>query len=309
MNYRLHELDDMQFETLVGAICSKVLGTGTIVFAQGRDGGRDGKFEGTANNFPSKKVPATGKFIVQAKHTTSPVASCSDNDFEKIVDKEIPKIDRLVKSNELDLYVLFTNRRLPGGKHQPLIDKIENVKGVKKAYLIGRETIEILLEQNPEVWIACGYSKFDNPLRIFSSDICETITEFRKSFSTTKINGEEANLAYPGIKNKNVINKLSAEYYSFIIESSMQHFKDVDDFLENPRNFDYLEQYQSTAEEIRAKLLSKRNQFVTFDDVFNHLYDIIIDGNKNLKSKRLVRVFLHHMYCMCDIGEKHVKTQ
>ena len=91
--FSLHDLNDAEFEQLVVLICRELLGAGITSFAPGRDGGKDAKFEGMANSFPSATAPAFGKFIVQAKHTSSPVASCSDYDFKTtLIGHEIPKI-------------------------------------------------------------------------------------------------------------------------------------------------------------------------------------------------------------------------
>jgi hypothetical protein len=59
-------------------ICQEILGCGLIEFSKGKDGGRDGKFIGTANQFPSEKDTWNGKFIIQAKHTENAIATCSD---------------------------------------------------------------------------------------------------------------------------------------------------------------------------------------------------------------------------------------
>ncbi|MCR6638988.1 MAG: restriction endonuclease [Sporocytophaga sp.] len=83
MDYRLELLDDSTFENLVNRLCQEILGLGVISFSKGKDGGRDGKFTGIANKFPSEASPWCGKFIIQAKHTENPVSSCSDSDFKK----------------------------------------------------------------------------------------------------------------------------------------------------------------------------------------------------------------------------------
>ena len=69
MKFPLHELNWSNFEDLVVTICEEILGTGTIIFADGVDGGRDAKFTATANSFPSETSPWSGRFIIQAKHT------------------------------------------------------------------------------------------------------------------------------------------------------------------------------------------------------------------------------------------------
>lgn len=103
-SFPFQDLGDDEFETLVAAICQKILGTGAVVFATGKDGGRDGKFEGVAQKFPSESSPLSGKFIVQAKHTANPAASCSNSEFGRLLDGEKPKITAMIANGELDHY-------------------------------------------------------------------------------------------------------------------------------------------------------------------------------------------------------------
>src|SRR3972149_11327699 len=100
MKYPLHELNDKEFEKLVALICERILGTGTITFSDGKDGGRDAKFIGKANSFPSETKPWEGRFVIQAKHTTKPIASCSDSDFNTILKKEVKKVKVLKEENK-----------------------------------------------------------------------------------------------------------------------------------------------------------------------------------------------------------------
>jgi len=112
MKFPLENLTDTEFEKLVALICHKVLGTGTVVFSVGKDGGKDARFNGKANNFPSESKSWEGKIIIQAKHTQRANASCSDSDFQSILKTSvIPAINKLKENDELDYYLLFTNRK------------------------------------------------------------------------------------------------------------------------------------------------------------------------------------------------------
>lgn len=44
---------------------------GVVSFTPGKDGGKDGKFTGQANKYPSEVKFWNGKFIIQAKHTST----------------------------------------------------------------------------------------------------------------------------------------------------------------------------------------------------------------------------------------------
>lgn len=77
----VENMNEDDFEEMVNTICQQILGTGVVSFTKGRDGGKDGRFTGTADNYPSNKEPWKGKMIIQAKHTTNPLASCSSGEF------------------------------------------------------------------------------------------------------------------------------------------------------------------------------------------------------------------------------------
>ena len=125
LKYPLYNLNCEEFEALAALICNSILGTGTIVFSPGKDGGRDAKFTGKANNFPSKTATWDGKFIIQAKHTTNPISSCTDNEFKTILQNELPKIKELKTQNKIDYYIVFTNRKLSGLQDPKIEDNID----------------------------------------------------------------------------------------------------------------------------------------------------------------------------------------
>jgi hypothetical protein len=113
MKYPIYDMYDQQFELMVIYICQKILGMGLKNFTQGRDGGRDGKFSGTAEAFPSRANALSGIFIVQAKHTNDPTAKFTDTDFisdaeSSVLSKEIPRIKALVEAGECQHYILFS---------------------------------------------------------------------------------------------------------------------------------------------------------------------------------------------------------
>ena len=89
MRYPLYDLNCDDFERLVVLICNHILGSATIPFAKGKDGGKDGKFIGKANKIPSESSPWNGKIIIQAKHTEKINASCSESSFNRIIENEI----------------------------------------------------------------------------------------------------------------------------------------------------------------------------------------------------------------------------
>ncbi|MFD1156430.1 hypothetical protein [Roseovarius aestuarii] len=85
MNY--YDLSDDQFEQVLMALGQRLFGVGLVGFAKGKDGGKDSKFHGTAERYPSSASPWTGSTIIQAKHTNGINASFSDKDFFNPVKK------------------------------------------------------------------------------------------------------------------------------------------------------------------------------------------------------------------------------
>lgn len=313
MDYRLENINDTDFERLVNTICQKILGTGVIVFSSGKDGGRDGKFTGTAQNYPSTNDNWSGKFIIQAKHTESPIASCSDNEFEKIIDDEIVKIKELKGNGEIDNYLLFTNRKYSGIKGERLVNKIINDTGIENCAIIGKETINNqYLNTNKDIVkqfrLDLNHIQFD-----FSDDeIKEIILAFKiqlpgiKTEIQKEVDKLKRDFSLIEKKEKNKKNKLSEEYFKeFIVGESLMDFDKIEKFLNNPLNENIKEYYFDTAYELNQLISLKRNNFDLFEEIFVFIYKLICDGSMPLKgSKRHVMVFLHYMYYECLIGMK-----
>jgi hypothetical protein len=302
--YRLYELDADEFQLLTSQICTEILGTGTVIFAPGKDGGKDGTFDGTANSYPSKTAPLKGKFIIQAKHTTSSDGSTGDSTFQSLWKKEIPKIQAFVKTQSCNNYLLFTNRRSTAKQKTELIKQITKL-GVNHCGIFCREQITLHLKSNPKIVHACDLNKFKVPFRIDPQDIADVIHAFHSICIDSKNYGTLHNFDYLKIEKKNIKNILSIDYFEYLKEDSMPFFLQIREFLENPRNEDLRNQYHAIADEIKQKLLSFQDLYDTFEQAFTMLYDHLYEQDISLKPKRrLITVFLHYMYCDCDIGKK-----
>jgi hypothetical protein len=313
MDYRLEYINDTDFERLVNIICQKILGTGVIEFSPGKDGGRDGKFNGTAQNYPSAKDSWTGKFIIQAKHTENYIASCSDKEFERIVDVEITKIKKLKANGEIDNYLLFTNRKYSGEKGERLVKKIIKETGIENCAIIGKETINNqYLNSNKDIVkqfkLDINHIQFD----FSDEEIKDIILAFKSQLPEikTEIKAEVDKLKHDYTlidkKEKNKKNRLSEEYFNeFIVSESLMDFDKIEKFLYNPLN-EYLKDYYfDTAYELNQLISLKRDDFDLFEEIFVFIYKLICDGSTSLKgSKKHVMVFLHYMYYECLIGKK-----
>jgi hypothetical protein len=302
--YRLYELHDEEFEQLVVQICIHVLGTGTFSFAVGKDGGRDGRFTGTAQAYPSRIKPLAGKFVIQAKHTRNGAASCSDRDFTQIVKTEIRRIKALIKSGELEHYLLFTNRRMTGVKDAKVRKLLAAVRNLKSGNVMGRETITSFLVSNHKIWRDLGFNTDESPFRVNPTDLVTVIRSFHSAIvGDQNVFKSATNFVHVKKQKKNRLNKLSDEYYEYIQEMSLPHFDRIKRFLEDSRNEQLRAMYHDAADDLRGKIITFRDRFTSFDEVLTYLYDEIVrEGSILTGQKRLVRIFLHYMYFDCDIG-------
>lgn len=64
--------------------------------------------------------------------------------------------------------------------------------------------------------------------------------------------------------------------------------------------------YESVTDEFQLKIIAKRKNYHTFDDVMEYLVDLLFNRDAVLRQhayKRLTRAVLFYMYWNCDIGE------
>jgi hypothetical protein len=313
MDYRLELLPEDTFEKLTNTICQKILGIGVISFATGKDGARDGKFTGTAQHYPSDAEKWHGKFIIQAKHTSNPIASCSDKDFQSTINQEIIKVKGLKANNEIDNYMVFTNRKYTGVKGEQLLKKIIDETKVLNTVIIGKETINNqFLNTNKDIIRQYKLDQYHIPFNFSDEEIKEIILAFKEQLPniTDDIKKEVDRLKYDythiAKNKKNAKNKLSESYYKEeILSKSLMEFDKIEQFLNDPINSQLKEYYYDTAHELNQIINLKRDSFDLFEDLFVYIYQLICDGEVKLKgSKRHLTTFLHYMYMECLIGKK-----
>ncbi|OHD09214.1 MAG: hypothetical protein A2Y34_14625 [Spirochaetes bacterium GWC1_27_15] len=312
MDYRLENISENEFEELVNSICQKILGIGIISFRKGKDGGRDGKFEGIAENYPSSKLPWKGKFIIQSKHTDNPIASCSDNNFQNMIKKdEIPKLKVLKANNEVDNYLLFTNRRFNADIGINLEKEIKNTVCIENVVIIGKETIHQYLNLHKNIVSAFNLNKYFLPFDFTDTDLKELVLEFHNQITKNqsdirnKIKKIKDDCNYIEKELKNEKNKLGRDYFEYIKTNSLEYFSKIDIFLKDTINNELTEVYLNLTNELNNMILVKRDEFAQFEEIFVYIYQYVYNKNPQLKNKRrFINIFLHYMYFNCDIGVK-----
>lgn len=306
MRYPLYDMNCDEFEGLVVCICTRILGSGVIPFAKGKDGGKDGKFCGQANRIPSEKSPWDGKIIIQAKHTSKINASCSDNDFKKILEKEvIPAINKLKENNEIDYYLLFTNRSLTGMQDSAITKQINGLTAIP-TILIAEEKIQMYLNEYPAIVRETNLNRLLLPFEFDESDLRDVILFLDEHIKNADTTNEQTCFSYPGLEKKNELNHLGKKYFDEVVRRSFDDFGKIRHFLSDPINQDVAALYADAVSELNAKISLARDQYYEFENVIESCYGNMVRDNDSIlkRKKKLLRTLLHYMYCNCDIGIK-----
>jgi len=304
--YPLHYLNEQEFENLSILICNKILGTATILFAKGKDGGKDGRFTGKANCFPSETQHWDGTTIIQAKHTTKENASCSDSNFQTRLKKEVlPAIKKLKQNNEIDNYLLFTNCKLTGVQDSR-IESIINIETNIPNFVIANEKIQQFLQEYPDIVRTAKLNDLLKPLEFDESDLKEFIIEIHKAIKQNAYTTNNIDFTKIDMEEKNRLNNLSKSYFDDVIKKDFDNFNQIEVFLSSPINTSLKDLYDDTISELNAKIALRRDDFVEFENMLDEFYNYVISNDTgNLKGKkRLIRTLLNYMYCNCDIGRK-----
>jgi hypothetical protein len=306
--YPFEDLDDAQFERLVVQCARKLFGKGVQAFAPGKDGGRDALFDGTAESFPSKASPWTGKTVIQAKHTLGTNQHFSEKGFgdaapSSVISKEIPRIRNLVEEGDLDNYLLFSNRRLGGVAGPKIAKRIARDCGVpeNQVHLAGTERLSDLVAEFPEVLTLAKIDPVDGPLLVSSENLAELILAIADELAPAQAIAKPVDrLPY---ERKNELNSMTPEFAKRLESNYLGRTKQIESFLADPANSDSVQRYEAAVEDFQLKIIAKRKNHQTFDEVFNHLVEVLIKRDGVLaREPALVRAVLFFMYWHCDIG-------
>ncbi len=311
MKFAYEDLHHKQFEELVVLICRKLFGISVQNFSDGADGGRDSRFSGAAEIYPSKTNPWTGKTVIQAKHTNGHNKSFSDTDFFSkesescIIAGEIPKIKKLKLKSELDFYILFSNRRLTANAEETIRKEIAEKCGLPDASIgvIGVETIESYLKSFSDIATQVKLDPVDSPLIISPNDLSEVIEYIKANIDLSQEAVDKAPIPRTPYDKKNQINKMTTEYAKEQRKRYLKHTDQVKKFLSAPENIEIMNKYSMVAEEFNLKILSKRKDYQSFDEVMEYIFDLLVNRDELLRgNKRLTRIVLFYMYWNCDVG-------
>lgn len=318
MKYAYEDLGPDQFENLVVVICRRLFGSAVKGFAKGPDGGRDAKFMGTAELFPSAASPWKGTTIIQAKHTNGYNKSFSETEFyspgskNSVLLKEITRIKKLREAGQLDNYILISNRKLTGNTESILSALIASECGMPESaiFLGGVEQLESWLKTYPEVADHADMDPIDSPLIVSPDDLAEVVQALSGQDGSAYKELEDPPTSRIPYEQKNQINNMSQDYAKVQLRYYLKETEMIRGFLSAPENMELQDLYLSAAEEFGLNIVAKRKDYQKFDDVMNHLARLLTDRDPILKKHaRLTRTMLFYMYWNCDVGsEEYAET-
>lgn len=157
-----------------------------------------------------------------------------------------------------------------------------------------------------------NYNLSNNPtldvLDFFEEDIKDIIIFFSDNIDTINITDAYLkDFSKVDLTIKNTLNNLSSEYFeSIIVDNDMKNFTKIDSFLSDFRNKKYLTMYDMTARDLKIKIATYNNLFLSFEQIFDNIFNKLIEKQREqIKNHRhYICTFLHYMYCNCDIGLK-----
>lgn len=313
MKYAYEDLSPEQFERLVVFLCQKLLGMGVQGFAKGRDGGRDAKFMGTAQLHPSTTGPWTGTVIIQAKHTNGYNKHFLETDFfnsksnNTVIGEETPRISALRDASQLDHYMLFSNRRLSAGAESTIRAHISTTCGLPEASiaLFGLDDLERLLTTFPEVADQADLDPVDSPLIVTSQDLADVVEALARQKEVFSQVADTPPVPRTPYEAKNAVNNMTQDYAKALRRRYLKETAQIRAFLAAPENEEILRAYETVVEEFELKILAKRKDYQTFDEVIEYLIELLFSRDALLRQrphKPLTRALVFYMYWNCDIG-------
>lgn len=310
MGYPYEDLAEAQFEALVVQAAKLQLGKGVQAFATGIDGGRDARFEGLANGFPSHSRPWDGVSIIQAKHTFS-YGYFSDADFSgdaanSVLTKEIVRAKKLHDGRMLDNYLLYSNRFLTANANEALVQQLAAGIGIstENIHLCGVESLDEAFRAEPRLAQLAGINPLDGPLIVSSRDLAEVVEAITQGINFEFASTDSRPVARTSLAKKNQLNSMTEKTSNRLMRNHGHVLRQIQSFLADPGNSRIRKMYVDCAEDFDLKIVAHKEQHHTFDAVFGRLVDILVSRDALLsRNRRLTRAIVFYMYWNCDIGD------
>ena len=152
-NYPFHRVDADKFEDLAITVLSEKYKIPFVRFKSGKDGGQDAVAKRVNIDLGGGNVLTDQNVVVQVKHTIYESEKFNDGTRNRVFKDEIKKVKKLVDENELDIYIIVTNYKLPAGQCKKLQNTFTDKKcaGAKQVIVVGNKTLTQWLNDSQEL--------------------------------------------------------------------------------------------------------------------------------------------------------------
>jgi hypothetical protein len=201
--------------------------------------------------------------------------------------------------------MIVSNRRLTGGTESRLRTAIAEGCGIPEACvaILGTQDLDVLLRLYPDAAEQADVDPIDYPLIVSPEDLADVVEALAGSIDGAITALESLPVDRVSYDAKNSANDMSPAYAKRLRDNYLKDCRTVKDFLASPENARLLELYETAAEDFELKIIAKRKNHQSFDEVMNRLFDLLFGRDPVLrKEKRLTRLIVFYMYWNCDIG-------
>jgi len=146
----------------------------------------------------------------------------------------------------------------------------------------------------------------DSPLIVSPDDLAEIAQALARQKDGLTALLDDPPTVRVTYEEKNALNNMTAAYAKEQRRKYLKETAQIHTFLAAPENIELLRMYESAVDEFQLKILAKRKDYQTFDEVMEYLVYLLFNRDPVLRQrahKRLTRAILFYMYWNCDIGE------
>lgn len=106
------------------------------------------------------------------------------------------------------------------------------------------------------------------------------------------------------IEEKNKINRLNEDYFSYMCDEYMPYFSLIESFLTNPINRSSRDLYADICASINLHYHTQKMQLNSFEEFLTVTYKYYQESEFYTKENNLLcRIIINYMYWHCDIGD------
>ncbi len=170
------------------------------------------------------------------------------------------------------------------------------IREIDKLEIQQLEQIQKFLQEN--------LVEYKFPESLFDRDIKQCIEILKRDFGSNATIDNSLKRRNDGfIEQKNTVNNMSWDFFKEKIRGHLAYNKAIFDFLQNEINKDVRIDYLEVAQAIQDYYQDNANNFTSFENVFEAIFQKINTYNDNISGiDTKLKILLHNMYFNCDIG-------